>query len=176
MKEFKSVGLNFFMSGVLLAFVFSPLYIDEFADFLLTDHNYLYAIGGCFIYALFCITVVRVNREGIKKELYLAPIVLKSKTWREIKYYAHVEELWSGRYGTQLVEVVWFIDFNDKVCLRIRKSFRKNLDKVIEIIDEFEDKYEIKLEIKDPYLMAYGYSKVKYPNKKLEDDKKESKK
>ena len=84
--------------------------------------------------------------------------------------------MWSGKYGTRLVEVVWFIDFNDRVCLRIRKNFRNNLDKVIEVIDEFEDKYEIKLEIKDPYLMAYGFSKVKYPTEKLEDDKKESKK
>ena len=75
------------------------------------------------------------------------------------------------RYGTQKIEVLWFIDFNDKVCLRIQKKTRKNLDKILEIIDKFEDKYEIKLEIKDPYFMAYGYSKVKYPNEKLDEQK-----
>ena len=161
MKEFKSIGLNLDMLGILLILVAFPIYIDDFRDFIFTDNNYLYAIGACLIYALFCITVIKVNREGIKKELYLAPIVLKSKTWREIKYYAHVKESWSGQYGPQHFEVIWFIDFNDKVCLRIRKSARKNLDKVIDVIDKFEDKYEIKLEIKNPYFMAYGYSKVK---------------
>ena len=45
----------------------------------------------------------------------------------------------------------------------------------MEVIDKFEDKYEIKLEIKDPYLMAYGYSKVKYPTEKSEDVKKDDK-
>ena len=175
MKEFKSIGINLDLLGILLILVAFPIYIDDFRDFIFTDNNYLYAIGACLINALFCITVIKVNREGIKKELYLAPIVLKSKTWREIKYYAHVKESWSGQYGPQHVEVIWFIDFNDKVCLRIRKSARKNLDKVIDVIDKFEDKYEIKLEIKNPYFMAYGYSKVKYPNEKSEDVKKESK-
>ena len=43
----------------------------------------------------------------------------------------------------------------------------------MEVIDKFEDKYEIKLEIKDPYLMAYGYSKVKYPSEQPEEVKKD---
>ena len=77
MKEFKSIGLNLDMLGILLILVAFPIYIDDFRDFIFTDNNYLYAIGGCLIYALFCITVIKVNREGIKKELYLAPIVLK---------------------------------------------------------------------------------------------------
>ena len=136
---------------------------------------FFFRVTCTILYALCCITTVRVNREGIKKELYLAPITLKKKTWREIKHYAHVTEKWSGQYGTQKIEVLWFIDFNDKVCLRIQKKTRKNLDKIMEAIDKFEDKYEIKLEIKDPYLMAYGYSKVNYPTEKSEEVKKDDK-
>ena len=172
MKEFKSIGINLDMLAGLLILML-PLYIDAVQDFFIQN---LYVIIPCTIlYALCCITTVRVNREGIKKELYLAPITLKKKTWREIKHYAHVTEKWSGQYGTQKIEVLWFIDFNDKVCLRIQKKTRKNLDKIMEVIDKFEDKYEIKLEIKDPYLMAYGYSKVKYPTEKAEEVKKDDK-
>ena len=43
----------------------------------------------------------------------------------------------------------------------------------MEVIDKFEEKYEIKLEIKDPYFMAYGYSKVKYPTEKSENVRKD---
>ncbi len=71
--------------------------------------------------------------------------------------------------------MLWFIDYNDKVCLRIQKSTRKNLDKILEIIDKFEDKYEIKLDVKNPYFMAYGYKKVQYPAQKTEDVKKDDK-
>ena len=171
MKEFKSIGINLDMLGGLL-FLLLPLYIDSVQVFFIQNLNII--IPCIILYALCCITNVKVNREGIKKELYLAPITLKRKTWREIKHYAHVTEKWSGQHGAQKIEVLWFIDFNDKVCLRIQKKTRKNLDKILEIIDKFEDKYEIKLEIKDPYFMAYGYSKVKYPTEKLEDDKKDS--
>ena len=171
MKEFKSIGINLDMLGGLLILLL-PLYIDSVQDLFFQNLNII--IPCVILYALCCITTVKVNREGIKKELYLAPITLKKKTWREIKHYAHVTEKWSGQYGTQKIEVLWFIDFNDKVCLRIQKKTRKNLDKILEIIDKFEDKYEIKLEMENPYFMAYGYSKVKYPTEKLEDDKKDA--
>ncbi len=170
MKEFNSIGINLDMLGGLLILLL-PLYIDPVQVFFFQNLNII--IPCIILYALCCITNVKVNREGIKKELYLAPITLKKKTWREIKHYAHVTEKWSGQH-TQKIEVLWFIDFNDKVCLRIQKKTRKNLDKILEIIDKFEDKYEIKLEMENPYFMAYGYSKVKYPTEKLEDDKKDA--
>ena len=168
MKEFKSIGINLDMLAGLLVLLL-PLYIDSVQDFF--TQNIKIIIPFIILYALCCITIVKVNREGIIKELYLAPITLKKKTWREIKHYAHVTEKWSGQYGTQKIEVLWFIDFNDKVCLRIQKKTRRNLDKIMEVIDKFEDKYEIKLEIKDPYFMAYGYSKVKYPTENSDNIK-----
>lgn len=170
MKEFKSIGINRDMLAGLLV-LFLPLYIDSIQDFFTQNLNII--IPCIILYALCCINSVKVNREGIRKELYLAPITLKKKTWREIKHYAHVTEKWSGQYGTQKIEVLWFIDFNDKVCLRIQKSTRKNLDKILEIIDKFEDKYEIKFDVKNPYFTAYGYSKVKYPTEKSENVRKD---
>ena len=114
---------------------------------------------------LFCDRII-VDREGIKRIMLLAPITMKSKTWREIKHYANVTETWSGRYGnTSSVDCLWFIDFNDKVCLRIQKGTRHNLDKILGSIERFEDKLDINLEVKDPYRMAFGWSKVKYPEK-----------
>jgi hypothetical protein len=98
--------------------------------------------------------------------MLLAPITIKIKTWREIKHYANVTETWSGRYGsTASVYCLWFIDFNDKVCLRIQKGTRHNLDKILGSIERFEDKLDIDLEFKDPYRMAFGWFKVKYPEK-----------
>ena len=173
MKEFKSIGFNLDAMTPLLIPLFVFLYVPDMLDVFF--NNYIYIIGGVLFYALFCITVVKVNREGIRKELYLAPITLKTRTWREIKHYAHVTENWTGSNGKTKYEMLWFIDHNDKVCLRIQKSTRKNLDKILEIIDKFEDKYEIKLDVKNPYFMAYGYSKVKYPAEKSEEVKKDEK-
>ena len=130
MKEFKSIGFNLDAMTPLLIPLFVFLYVPDMLDVFF--NNYIYIIGGVLFYALFCITVVKVNREGIRKELYLAPITLKRRTWREIKHYAHVTENWSGSNGKTKYEMLWFIDYNDKVCLRIQKSTRKNLDKILE--------------------------------------------
>ena len=68
-------------------------------------------------------------------------------------------------------KVIWFIDFNDRVCLRLKKSKRKNLGKVLDVIAKFEDKYVDNLEINYPYFMGRGWTKVTY-YKKIENDKK----
>ena len=84
MKEFKSIGFNLDAMTPLLIPLFVFLYVPDMLDVFF--NNYIYIIGGVLFYALFCITVVKVNREGIRKELYLAPITLKRRTWREIKH------------------------------------------------------------------------------------------
>ena len=75
MKEFKSIGFNLDAMTPLLIPLFVFLYVPDMLDVFF--NNYIYIIGGVLFYALFCITVVKVNREGIRKELYLAPITLK---------------------------------------------------------------------------------------------------
>ena len=73
-----------------------------------------------------------------------------------------VKEVYDGQYGPTSMDTLWFIDFNDKVCLRIPKSGRLNMSDVMKIIEKFEDQYEVSLEIKNPYRMSKGWSKVDY--------------
>jgi hypothetical protein len=110
------------------------------------------------------VNVLIVDRIGITKGLYLIPIVLKRKTWREVSYYIEVEEIYDGQYGKDTTEAIWFIGDNNKVCLRFEKSFRKNID---EIIDKFETKYNNTLKISTPYFMRKGWTKIKLPETKL---------
>ena len=92
----------------------------------------------------------------------MIPILSKTKTWKEIKCYAHVKEVYDGQYGPSTLNALWFIDFNDKVCLRIPKSGRLNMSDLMKVIEKFEDQYEVSLEIKNPYRMSKGWSKVDY--------------
>ena len=80
-------------------------------------------------------------------------------TWKEIKYYVEVDEEYSGN-GTTIDKRIWFIDENDKVCLRIKRGFRYNFEEVLDAIDKYEDKAENKLTISNPYFMSRGWTKV----------------
>ena len=108
---------------------------------------------------------VKVSKSGLKKVLgrKLAARVLN--TWHE----DFVDEKYGGKNSIE--KVIWFIDFNDRVCLRLKKSKRKNLRKVLDVIAKFEDKYVDNLEINYPYFMRRGWTKVTY-YKKIENDKK----
>jgi hypothetical protein len=98
--------------------------------------------------------------KGIVKKFYLFPIKIKVKTWREIKFYVEVDEEYSGRYGKTIEKCIWFVDKNDKVCLRIKRALRHNFQEVLDVIDKYEEKAENKLKIDDPYLMSHGWRKV----------------
>ena len=43
---------------------------------------------------------------------------------------------------TTIDKRIWFIDENDKVCLRIKRGFRYNFEEVLDAIDKYEDKAE----------------------------------
>ena len=96
------------------------------------------------------------------------PFISKQRSWSQIKYYADVDEKYGGK---DIKKTIWFIDFNDRVCLRLKKSNRKNLKKVLDVIAKFEDKYVDNLEIPYPYFMRRGWTSVTY-YKKIENDKK----
>ena len=105
--------------------------------------------------ATVCARVLPVN-DVIGK----SPIKIKVKTWREIKFYVEVDEEYSGRYGKTIEKCIWFVDKNDKVCLRIKRALRHNFQEVLDVIDKYEEKAENKLKIDDPYLMSHGWRKV----------------
>tara|TARA_B100001093_G_scaffold288104_1_gene275242 strand:- start:1406 stop:1906 length:501 start_codon:yes stop_codon:yes gene_type:complete len=164
MRDFKSIGFNFVPVLLLVAFLYATT--ERLSDFNFILRFKYIIISASILILLFSVNIVKVNNQGITKSL-LGLIKIKQKTWREIKFYAEVDEIYRGQYGNTITPALWFIDKNDKVCLRVQIKFRKNLNEVLRIIDKFEDKFEKKLSIKSPYFMKNGWTKVNYDNIKI---------
>lgn len=178
MREFSSVGLNtgyllFLVSLIVYAINFFNIIDDKFSirSFFssMSETNIILFSLIVIVLISFSVNKVRVSSYGIIKELYFMPFVSIKRNWSQIKYYADVDEKYGGKHSIE--KVIWFIDFNDRVCLRLKKSKRKNLKKVLDVIAKFEDKYVDNLEIRYPYFMRRGWTRVTY-NKKIENDKK----
>ena len=85
------------------------------------------------IFILFLISIVlgykkiTANGRGITKSPYLIPSMKKTKTWSEIKHMAHVTSWSQGQYGAiSCSNILCFIDFNDKICFKIKDETRKS--------------------------------------------------
>ena len=171
MREFSSVGFNTGYLLFLVSLIFPAInmfgIIDKFS--IMSENNIILFSLIVIVLISFSVNKVRVSSYGIIKELYFMPFVSKQRSWSQIKYYADVDEKYGGKNSIE--KVIWFIDFNDRVCLRLKKSKRKNLRKVLDVIAKFEDKYVDNLEINYPYFMRRGWTKVTY-YKKIENDKK----
>ena len=171
MREFSSVGFNTGYLLFLASLIFPAInmfgIIDKFS--IMSETNIILFSLIVIVLISFSVNKVRVSSYGIIKELYFMPFVSKQRSWSQIKYYADVDEKYGGKNSIE--KVIWFIDFNDRVCLRLKKSKRKNLRKVLDVIAKFEDKYVDNLEINYPYFMRRGWTKVTY-YKKIENDKK----
>ena len=83
MREYKSIGIDF----TLIVIWIISLYIisKEFKDFDIIKENLYYALFSIVVVLIFSVNIIKVNREGIIKELYLVNFKIKSRTWREIK-------------------------------------------------------------------------------------------
>ena len=171
MREFSSVGFNTGYLLFLVSLIFPAINMFGIIDKLsiMSETNIILFSLIVFVLISFSVNKVRVSSYGIIKELYFMPFVSKQRSWSQIKYYADVDEKYGGKNSVE--KVIWFIDFNDRVCLRLKKSKRKNLRKVLDVIAKFEDKYVDNLEINYPYFMRRGWTKVTY-YKKIENDKK----
>lgn len=163
MREFKSVGYHFWPIFFWIVLFYS---ITKKRTFDFVMDNIEYVILSLLFVIVVSVGVVRVNREKITKELYLISFVLKSKTWREIKYYIEVDEIYYGQHGQSTTKAIWFVGNNDKVCLRFKTSLRNNLHIVLNTIDKFETKNNTKLTIVNPYFMRRGLTTVKLPEPK----------
>ena len=158
MRDFKSIRYDLSIP-IFYALFFLKL-TENLSDFsFVLEHLYLTIIISIFLLS-FSFNTVTVNQLGISKS-YLGTLKYKQKTWRDIKFYAEVDEVYTGQHA-QTIKALWFIDINDKVCLRVQTKYRKNLNEVLRIIDKFEDKYEHKLTQKNPHFMKKGWTKVKY--------------
>lgn len=158
MSDFKSIRYD--LTIPIFYVVFFVKFTQNLSDFsFILEHLYLTIIISIFLLS-FSFNTVTVNQRGISKS-YLGSLKYKQKTWRDIKFYAEVDEVYTGQHA-QTIKALWFIDINDKVCLRVQTKYRKNLNEVLRIIDKFEDKYEHKLSQKNPHFMKKGWTKVKY--------------
>ena len=141
---------------------------------------------------LFLISVVlgykkiTADGRGITKSPFLIPSMKKTKTWSEIKHMAHVSSWSQGQYGAiKCYNILCFIDFEDKICFKIKDETRKSkynkktksietkiikpsldFSNFIKHVKRKEDTYETELFIKKTSLMLsfkIDYEKYKDP-------------
>ena len=80
-----------------------------------------------------------------------------------------IKRITKDRYGKEeRQETIWFVNFNDKLCLRIQKNnvlSSKNIKKIISIIKQREVEYPDKLVFRSPFMYRIGLWKVDYSKK-----------
>ena len=158
MRNHKSVGFNY--TYILLYLTINGIIYESNGDPSFAYENMYYLIVFLLMTIIISINEIIVDRAGIIKKFYLLPLKIKQLTWKEIKYYVEVDEEYSGKYGKTIDKRIWFIDENDKVCLRIKRGFQYNFEEVLDAIDKYEDKAENKLTISNPYFMSQEWTKV----------------
>ena len=115
----------------------------------------------------------------------------KTKTWSEIKHMAHVSSWSQGQYGAiSCSNILCFIDFNDKICFKIKDETRKSkynkktksietktikpsldFSNFINLVKRKEDTYETELIMKN--INTWLGKKVDYEKYKRSQNKKE---
>ena len=175
MKEYKSFGYDYTplaIAGIIaiysvLGYIFDSSH-DDVISRAFVENNFEYILSLCVVLVLYSFNIISVDKKGIRKTLFFIPIITKNYTWSQIKHYAHVKEEWDNSHRYQFkrtyktIETIWFINFNDKVCLRVKKN-RKKMEELMAEVDKFEDKFEIELKYRDPFFTSSGLRKVKYP-------------
>ena len=178
MKEYKSFGYDYtplVIAGIIVFYSVFGYFFDSTYDNPISrafvENNFEYILGLCVVLVLYSFNIISVDKKGIKKTLFFIPIITKNYTWSQIKHYAHVKEEWDNTHRYQFKrsykteEVIWFINFDDRVCLRVRKN-RQKIEELMTEVDKFEDKFEIELKYRDPFFTSSGLRKVKYPKEK----------
>ena len=170
MRDFKSTGYEFVPIIIWLFIVYE--FSDKFKSFHKILDNIEYVVLSLFIVIVVTINVITVNRDEIIKKLYFIPIILKRRTWREIKFYVEVDEIYYGQYGKSKVAAIWFVDYNGRVCFRVKKKFRGNLETLLNTINKYETKHSNQITITNPVFMSKGWTKFKDPKSenKLKND------
>ena len=161
MRDIRSIGYNFF--PILFWVLIISVLTDKFKNSDYIFDNIEYIILSLIFVIIISVNVIRVNRHEIIKELYVIPIILKRRTWKEIKFYVEVDEVSYGQHGKHIINAIWFVDYNERVCLRFTKKFRNNLDEILNTMDKYEDKHDNKITMPNPILMRKGLTKFKVP-------------
>ena len=173
MRNISTLKLNFIGLGAngLLLFAIFRLQIDGNIEILeIIKSNYEFTIPFLYLVITSLVYRVTVNSNGIDKSLLFPKIKFRSRTWSEIKHFINVTEIGKDNNGKEKRhEVIWFVDFNDKVCFRISKqnplSQGENMKKIMSIVKQREAEYPEKLEFDSPFWYKLGMWKVDYSKK-----------
>ena len=129
MREYSSIGIgiNYYVY-LLLAFCFVmliiqksnviPYYYDGNVLSFLIDRDPWTTGILTLLFLSFGINNVIVDNHGITRKVLLLPFFKREKSWKEIKHYAFVDEVYEGKHS-ETKKAVWFIDYNDYVCFRV---------------------------------------------------------
>ncbi len=163
MRDIISLRLN--LMGFILSLFFLLILFKEQneGNFQILDY-----VGFLIPLLLLLINIsfyrLTVNSRGISKSLIFPKLKYNNKTWSDIKHFINVTEIRDGE-RRQITEAVWFIGFNDKVCLRISKSNilgKKKLEKIMKLVKQKEVEYPHKLTFRNPFFYLVGFWRVDY--------------
>ena len=168
MRDTSTLKLNFVGTMFSIGIIYFIIRLQYDGEIQILDYiEFLLPI--LFILINLSLFRVTVNSNGISKSLFFPNVKYNVKSWSDIKHFINVTEVTKDRYGQEeRQETIWFVDFNDKVCLRIEKNnllSRKNIKKIISIIKQREVEYPDKLVFKSPLWYRLGLWKVDYSKK-----------
>ena len=168
MRDTSTLKLNFVGTMFSIGIIYFIIRLQYDGEIQILDYiEFLLPI--LFILINLSLFRVTVNSNGISKSLFFPNVKYNVKSWSDIKHFINVTEVTKDRYGKEeRQETIWFVDFNDKVCLRIQKNnvlSSKNIKKIISIIKQREVEYPDKLVVRSPYMYRIGLWKVDYSKK-----------
>ena len=168
MRDTSTLKLNFVGTMFSIGIIYFIIRLQYDGEIQILDYiEFLLPI--LFILINLSLFRVTVNSNGISKSLFFPNVKYNVKSWSDIKHFINVTEVTKDGYGKEeRQETIWFVDFNDKVCLRIEKNnliSRKNIKKIISIIKQREVEYPDKLVFRSPFMYTIGLWKVDYSKK-----------
>ena len=168
MRDTSTLKLNFVGTMFSIGIIYFIIRLQYDGEIQILDYiEFLLPI--LFILINLSLFRVTVNSNGISKSLFFPNVKYNVKSWSDIKHFINVTEVTKDRYGKEeRQETIWFVDFNDKVCLRIQKNnvlSSKNIKKIISIIKQREVEYPDKLVFRSPFWYRVGLWKVDYSKK-----------
>ena len=168
MRDTSTLKLNFVGTMFSIGIIYFIIRLQYDGEIQILDYiEFLLPI--LFILINLSLFRVTVNSNGISKSLFFPNVKYNVKSWSDIKHFINVTEVTKDRYGKEeRQETIWFVDFNDKVCLRIQKNnvlSSKNIKKIISIIKQREVEYPDKLVFRSPLWYRLGLWKVDYSKK-----------
>ena len=168
MRDTSTLKLNFVGTMFSIGIIYFIIRLQYDGEIQILDYiEFLLPI--LFILINLSLFRVTVNSNGISKSLFFPNVKYNVKSWSDIKHFINVTEVTKDRYGKEeRQETIWFVDFNDKVCLRIQKNnllSSKNMKKIISVIKQREVEYPDKLVFRSPFWYRIGLWKVDYSKK-----------